>query len=182
MSDADDSLLRAAAITHDGQTDVDQLLRELAQEQRAAGRRVRGLLMTYPDGRDSCMGAMVLVDIDTGTEYPVSQPLGRESTGCRADPQGFARASEVLRRALADAADLVIVNRFGSLEAEGGGFRGELLDILSSDVPLLTAVSARNLAAWQDFTGGAAAALPARKDAVQAWLNTCLASTASTAA
>jgi nucleoside-triphosphatase THEP1 len=173
MSNDDDNPLRAAAIAHDGTHNVDQLLLRMAHQQREAGRRVRGLTMSYPDGRDSCHGAMVLVDLDTGTEYSVSQPLGRESTGCRADPQGFARASEVLRRALSEGADLVIVNRFGKLEAEGGGFRAELLDIISSDLPLLTAVSANHLAAWNDFTGGATV-LPPDEDAVLAWLDACL--------
>jgi hypothetical protein len=112
---------------------------------------------------------MVLVDIDTGAEYLVSQPLGRDSNACRADTQGFARASVVLRDALAAAPDLVVSNRFGGLEAEGGGFASELLALMAQGVPVLTVVAARHVAAWQHFTGGAAL-LPAEPGAVQAWL------------
>lgn len=161
--------LRAAAIVDDGTCDVDALLTTIARGQQSAGRRVRGVLMTHPDGDAGCAGAMVLVDVDTHEEYLVSQPLGPDSKACRADPQGFARASDVLRRAALQAPDLVVSNRFGGLEAEGGGFCAELLDILTDDLPLLTTVAARHVADWQRFTGGAAV-LPARVEAISAWL------------
>lgn len=165
--------LRAAAIVDDGACDVDALLASIARGQQRAGRRVRGVLMTHPDSDAGCAGAMVLVDLDTQEEYLVSQPLGRDSTACRADPQGFARASDVLRRAAMEAPDLVVSNRFGGLEAEGGGFCAELLEILAQDLPLLTTVAARHVADWQRFTGGTTL-LPARAEAVTAWLATTL--------
>lgn len=158
----------AAAVLDDGSADVDALLAAVARAQRQAGRRVRGLLMTHPDGPD-CNGAMVLVDIETLDEYLVSQRLGRGSTSCRADPHGFARASRVLRDALGQSPDLVISNRFGSLEAEGGGFAAELLALMSSGVPVLTAVATPYLESWERFSGGAAV-LPAQAAAVSQWL------------
>lgn len=164
--------LRAAAILDDGSVDVDALLARIACQQRRLGRRVRGLVMTHPEGRagsTGCAGAMVLVDIHRLDEYLVSQPLGRASTACRADPQGFARASEVFRLALAEAPDLVVSNRFGGLEAEGGGFRAELLQLMVRGLPLLTVVAARHLDAWFLFSGGATV-LPAQEAAVGAWL------------
>ena len=159
----------AAAILDDGTLDVDALLTQIVREQKQAGRRVRGLLMTYPDGREGCAAPMVLVDLATREEYLVSQPLGSGSTACRADVQGFARASQVLRDALQAAPDLVVSNRFGGLESEGGGFSAELLDLMAHGVPVLTVVASRHLQAWQRFTG-AAAVLPADEAAVAAWL------------
>lgn len=173
MTIADTVGLRAAAIEDDGSCDVDILLASLASQERRAGRRVRGLVMTYPEARLSCASPMVLVDLETLEKYPVSQPLGSASTACRADPQGFARASEVLRRAIDESPDLVINNRFGGLEVEGAGFRAELLEILARDLPLLTVVATRHLQAWQDFTGGTAV-LPPRADAISAWLASTL--------
>lgn len=161
--------LRAAAIVDDGAGDVDALLASIARGQQRAGRRVRGVLMTHPDGDAGCAGAMVLIDLNTQEAYPVSQPLGRDSTACRADPQGFARASGVLRRAATESPDLVVSNRFGGLEAEGGGFCAELLEILAQDLPLLTTVASRHVADWQRFTGGTTL-LPANADAVNRWL------------
>lgn len=163
-------LLRAAAIEDDGSSDVDALLADIAAAQQRAGRRVRGVVMTrLPDRRD-CAAPMVLVDVDTRQTYLVSQALGRDSTACRADPQGFARASEVLRRAVQQEPDLVVSNRFGGLEAEGGGFRAELLEILASGLPLLTVVASRHVQAWLEFTGGADV-LAARAERVAAWID-----------
>lgn len=167
------STLRAAAILADGSGDVDALLAAVVLRVQRAGRCVRGLRMTHPDGDASCAGAMVLVDLETQDEYLVSQPLGRDAAGCRADPQGFARASQVLRRAAQQAPDLVVSNRFGALEAAGGGFCAELLALLEQDLPLLTAVAPKHLAAWQTFTGGTTV-LPVCIEAVNAWLDRAL--------
>lgn len=163
----------AAAIEDDGCGDVDALLAAVAAGQKRAGRRVRGLVMTRPDGARGCASPMVLVDLDTAREYLVSQPLGRDSAACRADPQGFAQASEVLRRAVDETPDLVISNRFGALEAEGGGFRAELLEVLARGLPLLTLVASRHVDAWRAFSGDAAV-LPPNEDAVEQWLDQAL--------
>jgi len=158
----------AAAILDDGTTDVDELLAAVVAHQKQLGRRVRGLLMTYPDGRDGCMRPMVMVDVATGEFYTVSQDLGSGAAGCRADLQGFARASRVLHTALDDA-ELVVCNRFGNFEAEGKGFAAELLAILAAGIPLLTAVSTRHRERWLEFSGGAAV-LPAEPQAIEVWL------------
>lgn len=158
-----------AAIVSDGSANVDALLDDVARHLLQQGWRVRGLLMTYPQPERGCAGVMTLVDLATGDEYPASQDLGGASNACRADPQGFARASQVLRRAAEEGADLVIVNRFGSLEAAGGGFRTELLDLMAQGRPLLTAVASRFLPDWERFSGGTPL-LPARREAVDAWL------------
>lgn len=112
---------------------------------------------------------MVLVDTLRGDTYPVSQALGQGSSGCRADPQGFARASGVLRQALADAPDLVVCNRFGKLEAAGEGFADELLAVMAEGLPLLTAVAPAYVADWQRFSGGAPLIEPDER-AVDDWL------------
>lgn len=167
--DGDAPAVAAAAILDDGTQDVDALLTRIVLEQQRAGREVRGLLMTYPAGREGCAAPMVLVDLATRDEYLVSQPLGSGSTACRADVQGFARASRVLRDALQATPDLVVSNRFGGLESEGGGFAPELLELMAQGVPVLTVVASRHLQAWRDFTG-AATVLPAEDAVVRAWL------------
>ena len=159
-----------AAIHHDGSADVDAALAVFAERQRSAGRRVFGLLMNHRGADASCQASMVLTDIDTGDEYLVSQPLGAGSNACAADPQGFARASQVLRAALEHEPDLVICNRFGSLEAENGGFAAELLTLMTEGIPVLTVVATRHLPAWQRFVGQAPL-LPPEPEAWSAWLD-----------
>lgn len=147
---------------------MDRLLADTVGQQQAGGRRVRGLLMTWPDGAAAC-GAMVLHDIEQGHHYLVSQDLGAGSTGCRVDPRGFARASEVLRRALAETPppDLVVINRFGGLEAAGEGLIDELSALLAADIPVLTAVADKHAEAWARFSGDLPRLPP---DELPAWL------------
>lgn len=164
----------AAAILADGACDVDQLLAQVAQRQQAAGRRLGGLLMKPRGTARDCAVDMVLTDLSTGADYLVSQPRGAAGTGCRADLQGFARASQVLRQALVDAPDLVISNRFGGLEALGQGFRAELLALLAQGLPLLTAVAPKHLSDWRAFVGGPAE-LPAALPAIESWIEAVLA-------
>ena len=159
-----------AAINHDGRSDVDSLLQTFVAQQRRAGRSVLGLLRVPRDPAAGCRTAMVLTDIDSGDEYLVSQDLGAESQGCAADPQGFARASRVLRDALERQPDLVVCNRFGALEAENGGFVAELLALLERGVPVLTAVAPKHADAWQRFIGEAPL-LPADPAALAAWFD-----------
>ena len=170
----DDGLPAVAAILHDGSRDIDRALAAFAARQRQAGRLVLGLLMNSRADVDGCRAAMVLTDIDTGEDYLVSQPLGSGSDACSADPQGFARASQVLRRAQDRNPDLVISNRFGALEAGNGGFVTELLALLAQGTPVLTVVSTRHLEAWKRFVGEAPM-LPADPGAWSAWLDGVLA-------
>lgn len=173
---------RAAAIVDDGSGRADALLAAIVAAQRQRGRHLCGLTMSYVGGDvNGCAREMLLVDLQTAREYLVSQPLGSGSRGCRADPQGFARASEVLRLAADAAPDLVISNRFGGLEAAGGGFCAELLELMVRDIPLLTVVSERHVEAWQRFSGDAPL-LPADAAAVDAWLSASLAPAAAPAA
>ena len=155
LTDSPDFTPLAAAILDDGSLDNDARLLAFALRQQQAGLRVRGLTMRRSAGAAGCKADMVLVDLATGDEYLVSQPLGLGASACRADTQGFARASRVLRDALSQAPDLVICNRFGGLESEGEGFAAELLDIMASGIPLLTMVSPVRLDAWLRFSGQA---------------------------
>ena len=162
-----------AAIEHDGRVPIDALLQAFVTRQRQDGRKVLGLLMAPRDSASGCRSEMVLTDIDSGDEYLVSQSLGAGSAACSADPQGFARASRVLRDALGRQPDLVVCNRFGALEAENAGFVAELLALLERGVPVLTVVATRYLDAWRRFIGEAPL-LPADPAAWAAWLDSVL--------
>lgn len=171
-----DALPLAAAILDTKQPDVGQLLARIVRQQLDAGRRLRGCLMERHRPAEGDPARMELVDITNGERYLVSQPMGSASKACRADPQGFARASALFRTALqADPApELVISNRYGDLEVRGGGFSAELLEVMAQGLPLLTTVSEGNAAAWQAFTGGAVL-LPADEAQINGWIEQTLA-------
>jgi nucleoside-triphosphatase THEP1 len=173
MREADASTPWAAAIVDDRTIDMDGFLARIVHEQLAKARRVHGCLMRRPPREAGCATTMVLEDIATGDKYLVSQPMGSGSTACRADPQGFARASQIFRTALTRAPDLVVSNRFGDLEVMGNGFAAELLAVMAQGLPLLTTVATRNVEAWQVFTG-AGLLLPSDPVAIADWIDRAL--------
>jgi len=170
-------LLPIAAIVHDGKHMTDHTLVHCIDHLRKRGWAVRGLVSGQiadqatgtTSGKTHCQPQRTVRDLHTGQVYTISQNLGTGSTACCLDVGALLDAASVLHRAREAAPDLVVVNRFGILEADGGGFAQEMLDIMADGLPLLTVVSTTWLAAWRTFTGGLAQELAATPQALAAW-------------
>lgn len=159
--------LPIAAIVTRSSGEANHLIADFAARQRAAGRRIRGLLQELYNCDTGCQ--IALVDLDDGTRYPITQDLGSGSTSCGLDPARIAEAGVVMRRIVAEGADLAVFNRFSGLEAEGGGFAAEMLALMSQGQPVLTIVPEKHLADWRHFTGGLACELPPDATALETW-------------
>lgn len=120
------------------------------------GYLVRGLVQRNSAPTGDCACSMTLVDLDSGRQFQLSQDLGSGSTGCRVDTQALAEASAVLRTAIESETDLLVVNKFGKLEAQGQGLLDELLAAVSLGIPVLTSVEAALIDHWRSFSGGLA--------------------------
>lgn len=155
-----------AAIVSSDRRATDVLLEEFATSLIHAGYAVHGLIQCRPV--DAKHGAR-LVDLHDGAHYPLFQNLGSGSQSCSVDTGSLSVASQALRRALVARADLVIANRFGPLEAAGGGLAAEMLALMAEGIPFLTIVAAENLPAWYHFTGGVGIELPAIRKALASW-------------
>lgn len=106
----------------------------------------------------------------------ISEDRGRHARGCRLDPRGLADAVQRVERALDQrAAAIMLVNKFGKQEAEGGGFREVIGRALIAGIPVMTTVSEGHLAAFLSFADGMATEVPQSADAAVAW---CLAASA----
>lgn len=158
--------LPIAAIIHADRGVADALLADLTFALRRKGWTVRGLVQQNIGGGKS---GTILVDLDDGRRYPLFQNLGSASISCAVDAGSVVAASAVLRRALDEGADLVVVNRFGALEASGGGLAAEMLALMAEEIPLITVVSEDYLMDWRWFTGKAGIELPARLPALEDW-------------
>jgi len=159
----------AALVYRESSRDADRLLAEFARDMLARGRRLHGLVQqeTRPpgDGRPRRQ----LADLRTGRLYPLSQDLGPGSRACSLDPGALASASHLLREALQARAELVVVNRYGVIEAAGGGFAQEMLALMCEGIPLVTVVSQALLPDWHRFTGRMSEELPVARAPLQAW-------------
>ncbi len=155
-----------AAIVHADRRAADILVGAFAAELIHAGHAVHGLVQHRPPGGKT--GAM-LIDLHDGTQHALFQNLGSGSESCSVDTASLAMASLALRRALDARAELAIANRFGPLEADGGGLAAEMLALMAEGIPFLTIVPDILLPAWRNFTGGLGIELPAERAALHAW-------------
>lgn len=159
-----------AAIVQPPGVFVDEMLAAFAEELKAEGVRVRGLVQDNQAVGDGCACTMELIDVDSGRRFRISQELGAGSTSCRIDPAGVAAAAVTLQAAVAERAELVLANRFGALEKAGGGLAHEMLAAMASGTPFITVVARAYLDDWQAFTGGLGDLLPADPAAWRRWL------------
>lgn len=102
-------------------------------------------------GRSNC--EMVLANIATGRQIAISEDRGPGSRGCRLDVGCLTSALCDLQNELLDATDVLVLNKFGKSEAEGGGFRPVIADALERCIPIVIGVSLRNVDAWHVFAG-----------------------------
>lgn len=96
---------------------------------------------------------MLLENISSGEAVGISEDRGPHARGCRLDLGELMRAMALARAALGPGTDLLVVNKFGKTEAEGGGFRPLIVDAIEQSVPVLVAVPWRNIDSWRVFAG-----------------------------
>lgn len=162
-----------AALIQTESVRADELLQQAVNRRQGLGWRVHGLLALPKagPGMPSSGKQPVVQDIHTGQRYTILQHRGPGARGCQLDPQMLNQAGAALRLALASQPDLVVVNRFGTSEAEGRGLLNELLDLVAADIPVLTIVTDRYLDAWRQFVGDDRHELPCHATALDAWLD-----------
>ena len=161
--------MRLAAIRYEAGFPIDEFLGRVADRLRAEHIRLGGALQeNAPNGETRC-AAMSLVDLATRKRFRISQDLGSLAEGCRLDAQGIAEFVALADRASDQDVELMILNRFGKAEAEGGGLRPVFARAMEAGIPVLTAVRSPYDEAWAQFHGHLASDLPADIDAVLAW-------------
>ncbi len=132
---------------------VDPIMEMIARYLTEAGCALAGFLQRERPriGRSRC--DMVLEELASGEAIAISQDRGPNARGCRLDMGEMLRAMRIASEALAQRPDLVIINKFGKTEGEGGGFRPLIAEAMEAGVPILVAVPWRNIDGWRSFAG-----------------------------
>lgn len=161
-----------AAVVFDPRQAVDAEIRTALEA--FADRRVLGWLQGY-GAEESCdCSDIVLAAIHGDARRTITQKLGREARGCRLDNAALAEVAGWLAADLdADQdgpADLLVLNRFGKSEAEGGGLRAVLEEAILRGVPVLVPVNRKQLSFWRAYAGDMALELDCDAGAIRAWV------------
>lgn len=144
-------------VISEGRGTADLLLAEAARTLLERGWPLAGVIQENVEKPLGGPCDMVLQVLATDRLIRISQNLGSMARGCRLDPVGLEQAVGLVERAL-DGVDgirprLLIVNKFGKQEIEGRGFRPVIGRALSEGIPVLVAVNAANMEAFQMFAG-----------------------------
>ncbi|WP_331303575.1 DUF2478 domain-containing protein [Methylobacterium oryzae] len=144
---------------------IQALLSDSARRWRDAGLRVVGAVeVPSPDG-----SGHRLVDVATGGSYEIHQRLGSGSTSCSLCASGIVEACEDINRQILAGCDVVVLSKFGKLEAARSGLVQAFSAAVSEDIPILTAVAPTFADAWETFSGNLSAFAAPDPDAIEAW-------------
>lgn len=159
----------AALVYSDGIYPDRAILRAL-EPLRDRGVPLAGLVQVgAPPGGHAC--DMLLQNLATGDVTAIAEDRGKHATGCRLDVGLLTELGEAVTSSLqTDAPRLLVVNKFGKIEADGGGLRDAVAEAVNLGIPVLVGVPARNLDRWRAFAGSLAVELPAEPAAIATWL------------
>ena len=170
ISTRSDLAAKVGVLLYDKTVAVDAILADAVLRVRARGIAVGGLLQRsgglLPNGQPS----LWLDDIGTGETIRLDQPRGPGAMDCILDPDALARGACLLRRATEAGHRLIVVNRFGHTETEGGGMRAEIAEAICSRAAVLIPVRFSRLSDLEGFLGGSAEVLVPSPAAIADWV------------
>lgn len=147
---------------------ADRLLAALAEGLLARGVAVAGLVQDPADGPVCTMTVRLLPD---GARLGISQTLGAGAEGCALDTGALETAlGEAAARLRPDTA-VLILNKFGRIEAEGRGCRPLIATALDAGVPVILSVPPRMRADFDAFAGDLAEEIAPDLPALLNWLD-----------
>lgn len=148
---------------------IQNVLAGFAQRLARGGLRVAGVVeISRCDDAGACKSLSVK-DIVSGETFSISQNLGAGSQACNLDPGGLAKACALVEQAVAAGADVVVLSKFGKLEAARGGLCDAFRAAMLADVPVITTVSQHATEDWNSFAGPLAEFIDASVEALDAW-------------
>jgi hypothetical protein len=132
--------------------------------------RVVGVVEEACDVPARACGPGRLLSLADGCTYSLFQELGEGSVACALDPQSVVLAGEAVRRDVARGCDLVLLSKFGKLEAENrAGLIPAFVAAIEAGVPVLTSVSPKYADAFAAFAAPFFTVLPPEAEAIDAW-------------
>ncbi len=148
--------------------EVQGVFRTLVERWRPAC-RLAGLIAEHHGLADRACSAGFLRSVTSGERFSIFHDLGPGSTACHLDGTGALSAAAAVQRDIAAGCDLVVLSKFGKLEASGNGLFGAFKAALEAQIPLLTSVSPACEKQWENLAGRLYVVLPADLDRINAW-------------
>lgn len=159
-----------AAIVYASDAYPDSFFKALVDRCRTAGMAVAGVLQHQVfEGADQRCNVL-LEDLSSGHRTALFENRGAGASGCRLDQAALAEATARVEGNLEQVPDILVLNKFGKAECEGGGLRDLIAGAIGRGIPVVIGVPRQSLDAWRNFAGGFAIELPDDVGEVEQWL------------
>ena len=138
---------------------------------RGRGVRLAGVLQhpVCSDAAGHC--DVALEELTTGLRTDLFEDRGPGASGCRLDVAALAEVNAQVARSLDNDPELLILNKFGKVEAEGRGLLDLVATAVDRSIPVVIGVPIRNLEAWRNFAGGMSVEFSSDPFEIMDWLN-----------
>lgn len=159
--------MKLAYVSTRGHGQTGTCLTEAAEILTSSGVTLQGTV-TVPDPCLDPTCDMLVRVLPDGPTMRINQNLGSQSKGCRLDTGAL---EEVVMAVSTHGlgARLMIVNKFGKLEAMGRGFVPLIAEALGAGTPVIVGVNAINLPDLLSFAGDLAQELPPDPQLIADW-------------
>jgi hypothetical protein len=148
--------------------EIQAILRALSDKWRPDV-RLAGLVAESHGLPDRHCQAGYLRNLTTGARFSIFHDLGPDAAMCHLDGTGAVAAAAAVESDIAAGCDLVLLNKFGKLEAAGDGLVSAFRAAITAGLPLLTSVSPAHDKPWRQFVDQEFAILPADPAAIDLW-------------
>lgn len=160
-----------AAVTYPNEAYPQATFRRVVRHCRSRALRLAGVLQ-HPACEDPAHRCdVVLEDLASGERTELFERRGSGARGCRLDIAALTDVTARIERALQHDPDLLVLNKFGKVEAEGSGLVDPIAAAIDRGVPVIIGVPTRNLVAWRAFAGELAVEFAGDFGAIAHWLD-----------
>lgn len=163
--------IRLGGVLYAADTPERNALRDFAHLLQKRGWHVSGLVQEVKRDASGKKLGLDAINIKTGEYLPLARPSKEdiEAGTCGFDIGLLAETTAVLRQAMNDNADLLVIEKFGEREQDGRGLAEEIVTAAMSGIPTLVAVPATALETWNEFTGRLGVLLPHDSESLWDW-------------
>ncbi len=163
-----DSHADVAALVYGRRDQPDRLLQAFAEDLIEAGYRPAGVIQL--DHRQPWQDARGrLTTLPDGEIIELAHDFGAPTSGCRPAAGQMSAARRKLDAAITAGADLVIINRFGRMEAGGHGFADAIRDAVAAEIPVVITVPELRFSTWTHFSRGMGVKLRCARAPLDRW-------------
>ncbi len=157
-----------AAAVYTADTADRMALLKFVEKLKSRNIRVGGILQAALFDSAGEITGLDAIDVATNQRIPISR-ASKNDDECGLDVSALAETTRIIRRAISDRLDLVVVEKFGELEQDGKGLIAEIFQTIADDIPLLISVPAAALPLWQQRSGELGSVLTFDEQAFEQW-------------